>query len=129
MTAGKLEVREQLSFMDRLDVGYGLELDDYLALHEQVDAITTIDPDALVADRQCLLTFGVQLSLSQLVDQAGFIRRLQQPRPQRTVYLNRGADDLLGNIVHHHLRLLRDLCGECLSYPRQVHGSPQRTQR
>ena len=68
-----------------LDTGYRLELDDHLAFHQQVDAITTIDADAFVGHRQCLLTFGVQLSLSQLVRQACFICGLQQTRPRRTV--------------------------------------------
>ncbi len=47
-----------------------------------------VDVEAFVDDRQRLLTFGVQLALSQLVQQASFIRRLQQTRSECTMHLD-----------------------------------------
>ncbi len=69
--------------------------------------------EAFVGDRQRLLTFGVQLALSQLVQQASLICRLQQTRSECTMHLDRSPDDFVSKPIHPvHLCALGDLCGE-----------------
>jgi len=48
----KLEVCEQLSFVDRQEALAALEFDDNLVLHYKIDDVTTIEPDRLIGQRQ-----------------------------------------------------------------------------
>lgn len=90
----------------------GLQLDDNLALDEQVKTISTVDSYAFVQDRQSLLTLHMQVTLRQLVRQASLVGGFEQAGTERTVHGYRGPDDLFRNFMKFHLCALCGLRGE-----------------
>ena len=64
--------------MDRRKLGNSLDLDDYAALNEKVQAIAAIELDISVYYRQGFLPLYIQSATLKLKLQTGFIRRLQE---------------------------------------------------
>ncbi len=73
MAAGQLEVGQQLGFMDWSDPIDRFELDDDLAIDEQVESIAAVDEDIFVDDGQRRLSLKIQPALGELLHQASFI--------------------------------------------------------
>ena len=80
--------------MDWLDSSHRLEFDNHLSLHQEIDAVAAIDADPLVGHGERFLSFDGHAPLEQLMDQACFVRGLQQTRTKGGVHLDGGPDDL-----------------------------------
>ena len=62
MLAGKFQVRQQLSFMNREKSLNSLQLENDFLFNDEVDLITATKVQTLVGDRQIDLTFEAQSS-------------------------------------------------------------------
>ena len=70
-----------------------LDFLDYRIFDNHVQAIPTIQPHILIDNRQWQLLLDLESTLAQFKRQASLLGRLQQPRPQPLVCLDRRADD------------------------------------
>jgi hypothetical protein len=85
--------------MDRGNVLYRLEFQDDGILYDEVELISAVELDPFVGDWQGDLPLKRDSSQVQLMAQAFLVGRLQQPRPQGTVDLDGGPDDLLRELL------------------------------
>ena len=92
--AGESQVGKQLGLMHGQYFLHGLDLDHDCIVDEQVETISRLDPYALVLDRDLNLGPERDLPKAELDNQASFVCRLQQARPERTMDLDRRTDDL-----------------------------------
>ena len=108
--------------MNSLDLLDTLEFEDQLALHQNINPVSTIELDILVVHRLWVLQLECDSIAVQLVRQALFVGRFEQSRAQMTVNLNGAANHTIGKIVEFPLRALRVLRGEAdlLQKPRDA---------
>jgi hypothetical protein len=89
------EVRQHLCLMDRLQAFDALQFDEQRVLDDEVRPVGATQAHAFVKDWNrdiALESDAVQL---ELMGQAGVIRRLEETGADRSMYLDRAADDLL----------------------------------
>ncbi len=79
--------------MDWLEMLDCFELNDQLAIHDQIEPIATVQMHALVTDRQGNLPLEGDLAKGQFMAKAGFVSRLKQARPKLPMNLDGCADD------------------------------------
>jgi len=91
---GQPEIRNDLSGVHGLDLSDGLHLYDQPMLDDEVEAISTVDFDPLVGDRNGALPFESKVPQLQLTRKACAVRRLEQPRPELTMDFDAGPDGL-----------------------------------
>lgn len=72
----ELEVRQQLSLMNRQNPIHHLKLDDYTALDQQIHPESRIQSKSIVDYRKRELLAYVQSALPQLMDEADLIDAL-----------------------------------------------------
>ena len=77
----------------------GLQLNDSMAVYEHVNPVAAVDGQALVGDADGSLSFEGQAAKMQLVAEARFVGRLEQPRPERSMHRDQRSDDLLGAVL------------------------------
>jgi len=85
--------------MDALDAVHGLQFHWHTSLHEQVQPVSAIQVPAGVLNRHRFLALDLYASLREFMDQARFIRGLEQARPQCAMNCHRGTDDRFRNLV------------------------------
>jgi hypothetical protein len=85
----------RLRLVDRRDFVYGLNLHDYPALDDQIDAEGTLDPQPFVVDCHQNLSCHLESAQDELMRQARFVRRFEQPGPERAMHLDRRPYDRL----------------------------------
>lgn len=95
----QLEVCQDLGLMHREQPLDGLDLDDDKILDDQIDAIARVEGDSLIDNRYNPLNDIPQAARCQLVLEAWHIRRLQQPRTENPMDLDRGANDFASDGV------------------------------
>jgi hypothetical protein len=78
------------------------DFDDDGVFNQQINAVTGVDLDRSVVDRQFELSDYLLASALQLKEQALLISRLQQPWPERGVHLHSPINDLRRDIVDLH---------------------------
>src|SRR5580704_570783 len=93
------QVGHHLRFVNWRQAFDRLELEQDLLLYNEVDTVAAIAEHSLVADRNGSLTLETHLAERQLSAQASLVRRLQEPRAQRSVHFDDAADDLLSPIL------------------------------
>ena len=79
--------------------------------HQQIKAITTIEPYLFKHHRQWFLSLKMKFPQPQLMTEAFFICGFQQTRPQGPMNLYRRANDLFGQVIDSHY----SLCALCAS--------------
>ncbi len=104
--AGGLEVRQHLGGINRRCFLGGFDFDHYRVLNHQIHSVCRLQLDPLVLDRQMRLPLESHAQLAQLIAETLLVRRLEKPRPQMAVHLNRRTNNLVGQLV-----LGRSLCG------------------
>jgi len=70
----ELEVRQELSEVDALELLDGLELDDDLIAHDEIDAIAAFDESAAVVETDRDLSLEVKALDLELATEALFVR-------------------------------------------------------
>src|SRR5512145_1660593 len=81
--------------MDRGDFLNRLDLEQQSVFDHEVEAVSAIDLHSLVLHCEWCLASELDPAERELVTEAVFIRRLQQPRPGVAVYFNTCADHSL----------------------------------
>ncbi len=84
--------------MDRQQLVDGLDFHDHRVLDHQIHAVSAVQLDAFVLDRQVNLPFETEAQLTQLIAEAFLVSRLQQARAQVPMDLDRRADDHLRSV-------------------------------
>src|SRR3989304_3937253 len=102
--ASSLQVVQQLGFVGSHKGVSGLDLADNLAVNENI-SIEQADGLAFVANFDLRLTNGGKAIGLQFAHQSGLVDFLQKARPELSVHLKGGADDLLGQLPMGILRL------------------------
>lgn len=97
--AHELEVRDELGFVDGEEAVHGFELEDHTALHEEVEAVTAVEGETFVAERDGELTLDVRAAEGELMREAVLVRGFEQPRPEVAVDLDASADDGFRNPI------------------------------
>jgi len=77
LQAGQLHVGQQLRLVDTLDLIDALQLDDQHVLHEDVDTVAAVEPNALVLNWLWMLKPELDAVQLQLVRQALLVGRLE----------------------------------------------------
>lgn len=95
MAAREPEIGEELRPVNRDQASHGLDLDHDAIGHEEVDPIAVVDLYSAIGDRERELSLKGNSPLRQLVSQASFIDRLEQPGPELAVNGDRCANDEL----------------------------------
>ena len=72
-----------------------LELDQHVAVNDEVDSVPNIQRNALVRQRDRPLSLEGQTPQREFLSDAGLVGRLEQARPQVPVDLDHRPDDLL----------------------------------
>jgi hypothetical protein len=72
--SGEAKICQKLSPMNREQLFHGFCLNNNARLDKEIEAITGVNPNALVHDRQGDLTFEDDLSLRQFVSKTVFVR-------------------------------------------------------
>ncbi len=85
--------------MDTLNSVHGLQFNGHASLHEQVQPIPAIQVYSGVLDRHGFLALDLHASLREFMDQARFVRGLQQAWAKLSVNRNRSPDDRFRNLV------------------------------
>jgi len=80
--------------MNRQDVFDALEFQSKRIFNDKIDAVSAVEIDALVSNRQRHLPFKSQIPEMQLMTEALFIGGLHEARPEFAVYFDRSPDDL-----------------------------------
>jgi hypothetical protein len=93
LLAGQPHIGKQLGFMDGQDSFNALYLNDDLFIHDQVQAVATIQLDAFVFHGQVDLTPKTDPAQVKFVTQALFVRRFQESRAEVTMNFNGCTDD------------------------------------
>ena len=85
--------------MDKSQLGHGLEFNDNLLLHEQVDSVAQINGNILVVYREWDFRSNAKLPVSELCPKALLINFLEQARSKGLMdfdgCINNGARDLI----------------------------------
>jgi hypothetical protein len=97
--ATQLQVREELSLMDRRDAIYRLESNDHQILHEQINAIAELELHTVVDHREADLRVGAVAGLAEFVLESGSVGALQQARAKFGVNLHGGRDDGMADLL------------------------------
>lgn len=79
--------------MDFVEYFDGFDLDDDEIIDEQIESTRGVESNIFVANRNFILTPNIQALLNQLVREACFVNRFQQPRPQLCMHLHHSTDD------------------------------------
>ncbi len=95
MFPGQLEIRKQLRLVNRKDVFYALQFQNYSILNNQVEAITAVQLDAFVLDRQRYLALKSKIPQVKFATQTLLVSRFEQARTKRTMHFDGRSDDLL----------------------------------
>ena len=85
-----------MDFLEPLD---GLHLDDNALLDKEIEPVTTIQALPGVDEGQRFLAFDAQTAPQELECQTGVITRLQHPRAEFLVHIQRRSDDGLGYCI------------------------------
>jgi hypothetical protein len=99
LAGGELEVGHHLGEMDGVELSYGLELDDYLSLYQQVDPVGIVQLLAHEYQGHGDLAFHFQAFAGQVRVQAGLVCGLEEAGAQLAVDGNGAADYGLGDGV------------------------------
>lgn len=78
--------------MNVQDFGDAFDLDDDLIRHQKIYPIPAFDLNPVVDNRHSNFSLKRDSTLAKFVRETRLIRRLEQPRPERTVHSNRGTD-------------------------------------
>ncbi len=90
---GRSQICQQLGRMDGQDLFDGFEFHQNCVLHEQIDPVTTVQLQAFVAERQMDFASESNARTAQFIADAFLICRLEQPRAQVPMNLDRSRDD------------------------------------
>src|SRR6185437_9635697 len=112
-------MRQQLSIVHRMQPVFTFGLDHNSAVHDQISPEAALKPYLFVDERHRLLALNLQAQLLQFIRQAGLVRRLQQPRSELAMDLDRGANDFAGQVV----------AGQGKRLPQRTQSKPPRPQR
>jgi hypothetical protein len=99
---GQLQIGQDLSFVDRLQAISGFQFKKEEIFYQKVDAITTIQMDALVLDRNRLLPFISHSFQIQFVAETLFIGGFQKTWSKNFVGLYGCPNDLTCKIFVVH---------------------------
>jgi len=97
--ATQLQVRKDLSLMDRGDRVHGLEFNNDEVLDEQIDPVSEVQPYAIVVNRQTDLSFRSKTRLFQFVLKASEVGVFKQTWPQVCMNSHRGRDDCMADLL------------------------------
>jgi hypothetical protein len=92
--SAQLQVREELSLMDRQQLRHRFQLDDHDVIDDEVCPVAELDLHAVVRDREKHLNMDAKPALPELVRKTGFVRALQQPWSDRGMNSYGGIDHL-----------------------------------
>jgi hypothetical protein len=77
----------------------GLQFNDHGFFDQQIDAISRIEPDALVHDRQNDLSLHFKPMSRKLMNQTNFISTFEHTRPEFFVNVDRKLNYLARNMI------------------------------
>ena len=81
-----------MGFVNALDFVDTFQFDDQLVLDENVDSVSTIEPNILVLNRQSRLELKGDSVASQFMGQALFVGRFKQSQPEVPVDFDSTTD-------------------------------------
>ncbi len=96
--AGQLQISEKLGFVDREDVLYALQFQNYSIVNNQIEAISAVQLDALYSTGSGTWRCKCEPPQVQFAAQALFVSRFEQARTKRTMYFDGGSNDLLSEL-------------------------------
>ena len=86
--------------MNRQNVFDALEFQDNQIVNDKIDAVPAVDTLATIRDRQRLVAVERQTAGRKLEGEAGVVCRLEHPRTELFVNIDRGSDDLVGECIY-----------------------------
>ena len=101
METGEPEVSEELSRVDRCQRVHALELQNDLSFHDNVEAVSDVESNALVHDWKRNLLLCGNPGMSELPEETFLVRRLQQPRTEMPMHLDRRPEYSIGDFVRY----------------------------
>ena len=88
-TSAQLEIGKQLGSMDGMYPIDSFVFDEYAFINQEIGAISTIEHDVFVADRNRIFRVDIHPAQAEFIHQAPPINGLQQPWPKRCMDCNR----------------------------------------
>jgi hypothetical protein len=79
------------------------EFENQFVFYQNVNSVTTIEPDVLVLDRLWMLELESDSAALEFMSQTLFIGSFQEAWPQFTVNFGGTTDHAIGEIVEFHL--------------------------
>ena len=115
--SGEFEVGQHRSYMDPLDPFDCLEFDHERIVYNEVHPVSALQSNALVDERQLLLSFHHEARLSELIVEARLVARFEETWSEFTMHPDRRADHRPGHIIGSH-----SVCSVCsvVSLPYEV---------
>ena len=101
--------------MNALHVLDTFQLDDKVVLGEDVNSVSTIEPNILVSYQSTQLELKGDSVATQLMGHALFVRRFEHSRAEVPVDFDGTIDDTIRKLLELPLRALRVLRGNCFS--------------
>jgi hypothetical protein len=98
-STGEFQISEELSLVDRENVFDGFQLDDQISLNQEVDAVAAFDTEALVVHGKELLPFERKATQRELVCEALFIGRFEEPGSNDAMNFDARCNDLRRTIL------------------------------
>lgn len=95
--AQEFEVGDELGFVDGEEAVHGFELEDDMAVDDEVETVAAVEGEAFVGEGERNLTLDVKFAQGELMREAVLVGRFEKSRPQVAVDLDAGADDGLRN--------------------------------
>ena len=102
-SAAQSQIGEQLGFVHRGRSGHRFYLDNDDVLHQQIDAVTGINVDTLIRDRQRDFSLVPEAPEIQFSTKARAIGAFQEASTESCVNVHRRADDVTRYFIRFHL--------------------------
>jgi hypothetical protein len=98
----QLQIRKQLGSVERQQFFNCLDLDNDAVFDKKVDAISGLEVDSLINDRQPDLVFEMHAVDSELIVKTRLIGAFEQSCTQRGVHLHRRGENSFGDRFMEH---------------------------
>ena len=108
------EIGQHLRVVCRHQLGNRFDLNDHLAIYENIGAKAFVELDTLVSDWNSDLSLKGDASLCQLMTQAALIYGFQHAWTSDPMHLDGEADDLLGQFARKQHTILPPCCSVVL---------------
>jgi hypothetical protein len=99
------EVSQQLVFVNRRQILDGFHFNDHLVPDNQIRSESGIDAD-VINDRDRLLAYHAKTPAAQFAGEDRIVDGFQQARPERRMDAKGCVDNLFGNGIFRHNKIL-----------------------